>query len=90
MPTVQSVHAAFEEPASLYVPGLHGVCAADAAGQYDPAGHCRHAASEVAEVDEEYVPARQLVRAVSPAEGQYVPGGHLIHVEADVALWSGE
>ena len=90
MPIVQSVHAALEELGPLYVPGSHGMYAADASGQYDPAGHGRHVASEVAAVDEEYVPAAQFVRTVSPAEGQYVPGGHLIQVEAAVALLSGE
>ena len=49
--------------------------AADATRQYDPAGHSWHVASEVAAVDEENLPAGQLVRAVSPAEGQYVLGG---------------
>ena len=84
------MHEALEEPAVLYVPGAHGMCAADAIKQYDPAGHCMHASTEVAAVDEEYVPAGQFVRTVSPAEGQYVPGGHLIQVEAAVALLSGE
>ncbi len=81
MPIAQSVHAALEELAPLYVPGSHEMYAADASGQYDPAGHVRHVASEVAAVDEEYVPAGQFVRTVSPAEGQYVPGGHALHAD---------
>ena len=31
---------------------------------------------------EEYVPALQLVRTVSPVDVQYVPGGHKMQVEA--------
>ena len=31
---------------------------------------------------EEYVPALQLVGAVSPVDAQYVPGGHRMQVEA--------
>jgi hypothetical protein len=84
------VHEALEEPAVLYVPGAHGMCAADAIKQYDPAGHCMHATTEVAAVDEEYVPAGHSVRAVRPAEGQYVPGGHRMQVEAATALSTGE
>ena len=34
---------------------------------------------------EEYVPAPQLVRTVSPVDAQYVPGGHKMQVEATSA-----
>ena len=41
-----------------------------------------HALELSAAVVEEYVPAPQLVMAVSPVDAQYVPGGHKMQVEA--------
>ena len=72
------------DPAALYFPGGHLVCAADASGQYEPAGHVVQGVTVVATVPRK-VPAAQLVGTVIPAVGQRVPGWHCKQAAMDVA-----
>ena len=72
------------EAAALYVPGRHLMAAADATGQYEPAGHSVQEAAVAARVPR-YVPATQSMGTTVPALGQRVPGGHCKQAAWDVA-----
>ena len=76
--------AAAVAPAALYVPGRHLMAAADAAGQYEPAGQSVQDAAVAASVPRN-LPASQPSGATIPASGQRVPGGHCRQAAADVA-----
>ena len=85
LPTLHARQAANStDPAALYFPGGHFVCAADASGQYEPAGHVVQAVSVEATVPRK-VPAAQLVGTVIPASGQRVPAGQYRQSYFDVA-----
>ena len=60
------------------------MCAADAKGQNEPAGHSVQELVVAPSVLEN-VPASQFVGAVIPAVGQRVPGGHIRQSRFDVA-----
>jgi hypothetical protein len=66
--------AASVAPAALYVPGAHLICAADAKGQYEPAGQSVQDAAVAASVPRN-LPASQSMGAAIPASGQRVPDG---------------
>ena len=72
------------EFAALYVPGGHLMAAADATGQYEPAGHSVQESAVAARVPR-YVPATQSMGTTVPALGQRVPGWHCKQAAWDVA-----